>query len=501
MDPTYLALSRLRRRRFKQCIEGCTSLLAQNPLDQAVWYLNARAMTAEACVDETELEEEGVAELLLDDNAIASMPRPGTSLSNPRAASSSGPDQSVRPVSSSGRPTTGFARPGSSRPMSGAVSVDQAFKGSRPGTSRPATTLGREVRLGTASMLSSTNGVFIDVQKLDMRKYAKRPALAMVLVDYLLHVEHNPRKALELCSEATTLAEYKEWFWKNRLGKCYYKLGLYRDSEKQYRSSLKDQEMLLTYFDLCKVYLKLDIPNTALDLLMKAGTTFKDESRIILGIARIYDMLNDSESASKAYKKVLLYDASNVEAMACLAANHFYEHTPEIGLRYYRRLLQMGVNNTELWNNLALCCFYSSQYDMALSCFERALAMAGDDNMADVWFNIGQVAIGIGDLSLAYQALKVSISVDANHAESYCNLGVLDLRKNDVESAKGMFATSCAVAPFLFEPSYNSALLAYKRGNLEGAFEAVKSSLLVYPDHTDSLDLKKEISTALFGMR
>jgi len=195
------------------------------------------------------------------------------------------------------------------------------------------------------------------------------------------------------------------------------------------------------------------------------------------------------------------FDASNVEAMACLAANCFYEDGPEVGLRYYRRLLQMGINSTELWNNIGLCCFYSSQYDMALSCFERALNLAGDDNMADVWFNIGQVAIGIGDLSLAYQAFKIAVSCDSNHAESYCNLGVLELRKQDNETAQSMFATSHNLAPFLYEPSYNAALLCYKRGNLEGAFENVKMALEVYPEHRESLDLKADISSVLFGMR
>jgi hypothetical protein len=34
------------------------------------------------------------------------------------------------------------------------------------------------------------------------------------------------------------------------------------------------------------------------------------------------------------------------------------------------------------------------------------------------------------------------VSVDGNHAESYCNLGVLDLRKNDFDSAAAMFATA-----------------------------------------------------------
>ena len=47
---------------------------------------------------------------------------------------------------------------------------------------------------------------------------------------------------------------------------------------------------------------------------------------------------------------------------------------------------------------MGLCCFYAGQYDLTLSCFERALMLADDDNMADVWYNIGQVAIGVGDL-------------------------------------------------------------------------------------------------------
>ena len=87
-----------------------------------------------------------------------------------------------------------------------------------------------------------------------------------------------------------------------------------------------------------------------------------------------------------------------MEAIACLAAHHFYDHQPEIALRYYRRLVQAGLNTSELWNNLGLCCFQASQYDMSLTCFERALRLANDTAVADVWYNIGHVAIGIGDL-------------------------------------------------------------------------------------------------------
>lgn len=42
---------------------------------QAVWLLRCKALGLQNAIDDTEVEEDGVAELLLDDNATASMPR------------------------------------------------------------------------------------------------------------------------------------------------------------------------------------------------------------------------------------------------------------------------------------------------------------------------------------------------------------------------------------------------------------------------------------------
>lgn len=129
-----------------------------------------------------------------------------------------------------------------------------------------------------------------------------------------------------------------------------------------------------------------------------------------------------------------------------------------------RRLLQMGVYNCQLYNNLGLCCFYAQQYDMTLSSFERALNLvANDEEQADVWYNIGHVAVvgprkdikinrmltgteqngtnvlslqGIGDLTLAYQCFKLALAFNNDHAEAYNNLAVLELRKGRVEQVK-----------------------------------------------------------------
>eukprot|EP00913_Durusdinium_trenchii_P023993 g22534.t1 len=208
----------------------------------------------------------------------------------------------------------------------------------------------------------------------------------------------------------------EDWWWKARLGKAYYQLGLLRDAEKQFKSALKDEEMISTHLELCK-----------------------------------------------------------------------------LALRFYRRMLQNGVTSAELWNNMGLCCFYAGQYDLTLSCFERALMLADDDNMADVWYNIGQVAIGVGDLGLAYQAFKIAISVDPNHAESYNNIGVLELRKGNVEQAQAQFGTAMRLAPHLFEPAFNGGLLAFKLGEFQDSFELANKALEAYPEHIESKELIKQL--------
>lgn len=153
----------------------------------------------------------------------------------------------------------------------------------------------------------------------------------------------------------------------------------------------------------------------------------------------------------------------------------------------------MGINNAELWCNIGLCCFYSAQYDMTLSCFERALNLASDDNMADVWYNIGHVAIGIGDVGLAYQAFKIAVSVDPNHAESYNNLGVLEMRKSNASQAQSNFQTAESLADYLFEPTFNLALSAFKRGAYEMSFRRVQKAMELYPDHSDSKALERRL--------
>ena len=79
--------------------------------------------------------------------------------------------------------------------------------GMRPGTNRPITSGGRILRLGTASMLQQGDQ-FIMADKLDAKRIAKKKHIAKAVVDYLIYVESNFRRALDIASEATIHVNY-----------------------------------------------------------------------------------------------------------------------------------------------------------------------------------------------------------------------------------------------------------------------------------------------------
>jgi tetratricopeptide repeat protein 8 len=93
------------------------------------------------------------------------------------------------------------------------------------------------------------------------------------------------------------------------------------------------------------------------------------------------------------------------------------------------------------------------------------------------------------------QAFKISISEDSNHAEAYSNLGVLELRKGNIDAARSNFSTAHGLAPHMFEPCFNGALLAFKLGDFQDSYELAQKSLAAFPDHHDSHELVKQLRT------
>ena len=65
------------------------------------------------------------------------------------------------------------------------------------------------------------------------------------------------------------------------------RLGLYRDAEKQLKSALRDEHIVDTYLYLCKVYVKLDQPLTAVEVYLKVYKHVTQEYCLVDHIANI----------------------------------------------------------------------------------------------------------------------------------------------------------------------------------------------------------------------
>ncbi|XP_061049015.1 tetratricopeptide repeat protein 8-like isoform X1 [Eubalaena glacialis] len=432
MELLLLAWSYFRHRKFQLCADLCMQMLEKSPYDQIEWILKARALNEVVYIDEIDIDQEGIAGMILNKNA--QVPRPGTSLKLPGSNQTGGPSPAVRPITQAGIPITGFLRPSvqSGRPST----MEQAIRTPRTAyTAYPITSSsGRFFKLVMASMLTNPDGPFINLSRLNLTKYAQKPKLAKALFEYIFHHENDVKTAVDLAALSTEHSQYKDWWWKVQIGECYYRLGMYLEAEKQFKSALKQQEMVDTFLYLAKVYISLDQPVTALNLFKQGLDKFPGEVTLLCGIARIYEEMNNISSATEYHKEVLKQDNTQVEVTACTGSNHFYSDQPEAALWFYRRFLQKGVYNCQLFNNLGLCCFYAQQYDMTLTSFEHALSLAeNEEEVAEVWHNLEHVAVGIGDMNLAHQCFRLGLVNSNNRAETYNNLAVLEMRKGHVK--------------------------------------------------------------------
>ena len=66
--------------------------------------------------------------------------------------------------------------------------------------------------------------------------------------------------------QALQKSNHEDWFWKFQVGKCYYRLGMFRDAEKMFKSALKQQEMIDVFLHLSRVRTKTK--TLALDVIL-----------------------------------------------------------------------------------------------------------------------------------------------------------------------------------------------------------------------------------------
>ncbi|XP_055839092.1 tetratricopeptide repeat protein 8 [Episyrphus balteatus] len=485
MDIEYIkAVSLFRRRSYEKCIEVCNVILqmghennvpmftnddedtksinsrssgnsSKDPSDnnnkkqptmptwmmEGIWQLKMRALTQRIFVDDLEANDDISAENEeVEFERIATTARPGTSLKTafvPRPGSSLMVG-GMRPSTHLGsRPTSGIARPGTAS--------------ARPGSSvggRPSSRCGtaRRVRVTSAAVysLGDLTSVLYQASRMNPTIYADRKNIIKALFQFLFYHEGEPQKALSLCEAVCDAQRQKvDWWWDQQRGRCLVTLNHPRKAETYLLRSLRSLAHPDTFLLLSKMYQKMDQLEQALQLISSALDKHSYDIALRTEQGRIYELMNKADDSVQVYRLIVKMNPINVEALASIAVNYFYDNNPEMALMYYRRILSMGAHNAELYCNIALCCLYGGQIDLVLPCFQRALTLATtSDQRSDIWYNLSFVAVTTGDFNLARRCLRLCLTSDATNGAALNNLAVLSAHSGDLAKAKSYLAAA-----------------------------------------------------------
>ena len=128
---------------------------------------------------------------------------------------------------------------------------------------------------------------------------------------------------------------------------------------------------------------------------------------LLANCARLEEARGEIGEAEKVFEKILGLDPVNQEALCVLAASKYYKDEPMKCLSLYRRALQTGKPCSALYNNLALASIATGQVDVAFRCYSKALQeISSDEDAEQIWYNIGNTCILIGEHQLAQQGLS-----------------------------------------------------------------------------------------------
>ncbi|CAH8473782.1 unnamed protein product [Schistosoma bovis] len=420
----------------------------------ACWLLNMRAITEDMIGDDEFYTEFNLFDVAFHDQNPVDSCFLRFSSDNSKSATSS-LSRAVRPSNLTSRPLTGVYNTNSTDTYTS--SIETVIRN----TSRPITAhYNKCQRKRTTAQLSKEP---VHISRLNLAKYTQNLEVACSLFEYLFYVAKEYREALNLtnlicatnnkASNQVSKLLYNEpvevnWWWYLQQARCLYCLGLKREAECSVSQSLELNPSIEAYTLQAFVAIQLDQPGRALGIYDKGLERFPHDIDLLTGKARIYQKLSNASQSVALYKEITQIDDMNVESLASIAMHYFYEDEPEVSLKYYRRILQYGYESTELYNNLGLCTFYTQQYDLCLSFFNQAIALSDTTNLADIYYNLGHIAI-----------------------------------------AKELYKTSCQLTFDLFEPHHNLAFLTETLGELQTSYNLTKYSLNLFPNHKDLQNL------------
>lgn len=220
--------------------------------------------------------------------------------------------------------------------------------------SRPASRCGTASRVrassATAFNIGDSTAPLYQASRLNPTIYAERKVLVKALFQFLYYHEADVVKAYSLCeavmevhkqkrgssASLRSLANCDEWWWQQQMGRCLLALKYPRKAESYLQQSLNAFPHPDTYILLSRLYQRLEQTERAMDLIQTAVNKHPFDVTFRIEQGRLLDEMSKQDDAMQMYRLISKLNPINVEALASIALNYFYDNNPEMALMYYR---------------------------------------------------------------------------------------------------------------------------------------------------------------------
>jgi len=141
----------------------------------------------------------------------------------------------------------------------------------------------------------------------------------------------------------------------NNLGTSYYNEGDFQSAELYFKKSIDiSPKYFPPYLNLKKIYLEIQKPKKALNILLKALDVANDIEKIqfFFEIAKIYRAIGDFEEAKKIINKILILDSNNSRAHKFLSTITNYAFDNNNHLQQLEKILKLDKLSNQDYINI-----------------------------------------------------------------------------------------------------------------------------------------------------
>lgn len=192
--------------------------------------------------------------------------------------------------------------------------------------------------------LGDPTGPLFQTSRMNPLKYAKKDTVAKILFQFLYYHEGDVRKALDLCEAVSDHKQkFTSWWWNTQRGRCNIALGKPREAEIFLKTALLQFAHPDIVLLLARVYIKLDQPLAALEVIDKSLENLHNDVGLLTQQGRIFELMSNLQASARMYRHIAQLEPINAEALACIAVHHFYNNQPEMALLYYRLSISQNL--------------------------------------------------------------------------------------------------------------------------------------------------------------